>query len=847
MNEWALKGGQLHITENRMAYQVKEGTALVFLFPYADEKPGRRQFLLEVGEGESIPGFAIDDKVYGSWRIGICALDHLTLQEIGPAAEERLLSFANQIGIFPSSIEEYDEYVTEKYNMNLVKEEGYLFAAHEEQQETYEKGLKLIYHLFEKKKRAVKRAESGDALYDATALLCDRIGISIASYEKVKESSGRKFTIHDIARVSHFVTREVILEENWFLKDAGPMLAFEKKNRHPVALVPMARKRYLAYFAGEEKPVIVDENVAEQLDPKAVTLCRPFPNKPLKAMDLVKFGLRHVSGSDIARVLILALIGTLIGLLLPWLNEKLYDEFIPMGDRSGLLGICGVVLACTIGNVSFTIVKNLSTFRGTSSMKYAVQTATYDRLFNLPESVLTQYDSAELASRSMGITSIFSTLTDVFVRSALSAVFSLLYLWRMFKYSKKLSGMALVLLLLVMAYIVWVGIRQTRLERQKLDEDLKAQSRIHQLIAGISKIRIAGVENRALYEYLVPYTESRKINIRKERMTVRVNALAGCASVVFSMVFYYLMVRKNLDLSVGAFMAFTSAFGSFSSAMLEITTSFLQANDTKPLYEKCKPILETTAEFDDDAALPGDLKGEIEVNHVTFAYNEESGNVINQLSLHVKPGEYVGIVGSSGSGKSTLLKLLLGFEKPQIGRIYYDGRDIDSVDKRELRKKMGVVLQDGGLIPGSIQENITITAPNTKIDRVNEVIEEVGLKDDVNAMPMGIHTVLAENSGTISGGQKQRVLIARAIVGKPKILFFDEATSALDNVTQAMVCESLEKLNATRIVIAHRLSTVINCDRILVMEHGEIVEEGNYTELMAAKGRFYDLAIRQIS
>ena len=180
------------------------------------------------------------------------------------------------------------------------------------------------------------------------------------------------------------------------------------------------------------------------------------------------------------------------------------------------------------------------------------------------------------------------------------------------------------------------------------------------------------------------------------------------------------------------------------------------------------------------------------------------------------------------------------------GKIYYDGRDIDSLDKRELRKKFGVVLQEGGLISGSIYENITITAPSARLKRVKEVVREVGLEEDIKAMPMGLHTVLSENSGTISGGQKQRILIARAIVGKPKIIFFDEATSALDNVTQSMVVETLEKLKATKIVIAHRLSTVVNCDRILVLEHGELVEEGSYQELMDKKGRFYELAIRQI-
>ena len=244
--------------------------------------------------------------------------------------------------------------------------------------------------------------------------------------------------------------------------------------------------------------------------------------------------------------------------------------------------------------------------------------------------------------------------------------------------------------------------------------------------------------------------------------------------------------------------------------------------------------------------MPGDLTGSIEVSNVTFAYDEDSPPVIKDLSLQIRVGEYIGIVGSSGCGKSTLLKLLLGFEKPQTGRIYYDGRDIDGIDKRELRKRFGVVLQNGGLITGSIHDNITITTPSATLEQVQQAVRDAGLEKDIADMPMGLHTILSEGDGSISGGQKQRILIARAIVGKPKLLFFDEATSALDNATQASVCESLDRLSATRIVIAHRLSTIIRCDRIFVMDAGQIVEEGTFEQLMAKKGLFYDLASRQI-
>ena len=324
------------------------------------------------------------------------------------------------------------------------------------------------------------------------------------------------------------------------------------------------------------------------------------------------------------------------------------------------------------------------------------------------------------------------------------------------------------------------------------------------------------------------------------------DTLSLVAESIFAMILYFLIIHNKIEISVGAFVALNSSFGYFSSGILQIVEGAITINTVKPLYERFKPILENVSELDDAKDLPGEIKGDIELSHITFSYDKDSSVVIDDLSLRIKAGEYIGIVGSSGCGKSTLLKLLLGFESPNVGRIYYDGKDLESVDKRELRKKLGVVLQDGDLISGSIFENITITAPKATVTDVNKVVEAVGLKEDIDQMPMGLHTVVSEGCGTISGGQQQRILIARAIINQPNIIYFDEATSALDNITQAKVCESLEQLQSTRIVIAHRLSTIMNCDRILVMDKGRIVEEGSFEELMAKKGLFYRLAERQM-
>lgn len=845
----SIQGGQMYITrDNAAVYEVAEGHVLVYLFPYADGKAGRRLFLAEMTEGERIPGFAADEERLGAWRLGMVALDAARIQVCGNRQEdEDRERFAARIGVRLADASEYAEQLIEKYNINIIKEEGYIYATAREQKSTYEKGLEIIYRLFRSKREKQVTPESGNRIYDSVAWLCDRMNIPIANYDKIQECCGRRFTVSDVARVSHFILREVVLELRWYKRDSGPILAYRQTDHMPIPCVPVGPGKYIAYDAQKRTVSLVDDAFAQQLAVKGEMLYRPFPDKKMGARDLFLFGMKHVYGSDVARFVLLALVGTLIGLLMPLMNEQLYDRFIPMGNQSGLIQICMVLLACTIGNMTFTIVKNLAAFRSMNSMEYAVQSAAYDRLFNLPESFLRRYDSAELAQRVMGISEIYNVIADVAIKSVLSAVFSVMYLGRMFGYSKRLSAVSLVMLAVCSLLIVWIGIVQTKYETKKAEIDSKAGSLMFQFLTGISKIRIAGVENRALYEYLKPYTDSRRINIRKEKMSVGVNTLVLAMNTVFSIVLYYLMIRHSTKLSIGAFMGFNTAFGAFSGAVLEIVSSLLQINDVKPVYDRCKPILQTLPELEEDALMPGALTGEIEVNNVTFSYDGTSGTILNDLSLHIQAGEYIGIVGSSGSGKSTLLKLLLGFERPDVGKIYYDGKDIDSIDKRELRKRFGVVLQDGRLISGSIYENITITAPRTSMEQVQKVIRDVGLEDDIQQMPMGLHTVLSENSGTISGGQQQRILIARAIVGNPRIIYFDEATSALDNVTQAMVCETLEKLKATRVVIAHRLSTVMNCDRILVLEKGTLVEEGSYQELMDRKGRFYELAIRQLA
>lgn len=845
MQEIVLKGGQVILTEKISTYEVLSGTVLVYAAVKKGTETGRRYFLAEVEEGGLIPSMQHTDGE-GEWLFVLSALGESRVRETEGIAEETYWEFAKRLSMLMMDVENFGEDVVELVNLRLITEEGFIYAVSEEQEKTQEKGLTLIYNMFYKKRRSSRADKSGNALYDTLAFICDRKRIRIASFDSMKEVCGRRFDVEDIARVSHFASRKILLEEEWFTNDSGFLLVFGEQKNTPYAAVPKGSSRYELRDCVQGTTIPLTEEVAKTLKPEAYMIYRPFPNKKLTVMDLVKFGMPAVKASDLFNLFFMAAVSALIGLLLPYMNQKIFDDYIPMGDRSTLVQMSVLILCFTVGNLLFTIIKNLAIFRSTNACEYEVQAAVFDRMYNLPSSFFSKYDSGDLGQRAMGIASIYNLLSDVAVNVVLTATFSLFYLYRMFKYSGKLAKIGLLLILLNAAVTAVIGLIQIRYEKELMEIKAKISSLMYQILSGISKIKIAGVENRALLQYLEPYTESKKILIRKERLDNISQNLNLVLSTVFTVVFYYQMIAKKLGISFGEYMAFTSAFGYFSNAIISMVGAFLEVNHAIPTYKRAKPILDTPPEFEDDLIMPGKLEGNVEVNNVSFKYSEDGENVLTDLSFKIHKGEYIGIVGSSGSGKSTLLKLLLGFEKPTKGKIYYDDKDIDSLDKRELRKKFGVVLQDGQMISGTIYENIMITSSTVSEKKVKQIIKMVGLEDDIAQMPMGIHTVIAEGSGTISGGQRQRILIARAICNNPKILYFDEATSALDNVNQALVCESLEKLHATRVVIAHRLSTVMNCDRILVLEQGRLIEQGNYKELMARKGRFFELASRQM-
>lgn len=832
-----------YISEDaRNAYRVLEGSVLVFVAPIKNGKAERRQLLCEVGQGHLIPAFSYRDSEYVNWRFILVPRSEATLLLLpGMVTSVLHRKFAARAGLENYPQEGFEQSLVEFYKREALKDDVYIGLGKKNKPGVDIGSYGLIKKAFDAQEH---RVEGDDPLYRALAFACGTASIPILDYHKIFSVCGGKISTPAIARASRFGCRKVVLEAGWYAKDCGIVIG--TLDKAPVACVPTGQESYELYYGDSGERLKLTKELAEKIDPRAYTIFPTLPSGSLKLRDLMHFGAKSIRKADISCVLILGLIGSLIGILLPTLNQKIYDEYIPLGNISQLVQICVVIASFMIGNLFFDMVKKLSEFRIGSHVGYSLQNAVYYRVFHLPESFFRKYESADLAQRLAYIESLARTFVSSVLISGFATVFSLLYLFRMFKYSAKLSWMAL---FMIAAYgcVVYLISRNSVKYDQRIEKNKgEASARLYQYLTGIEKIRMAGVEDRAAYEYLMPFADNQATQLQKNKIAALGTALSGTVNVIFSMVFFYIIVHNKIKISTGEFMAFNSAFGSLSAAFVATIEGALTLYRMKPMYERIKPVLETAQEDEDECEVPDRLSGRLSLNNVKFSYDKNGSYVLNGIDLKVEPGEYLGIVGSSGCGKSTLLKLLLGFEEPDQGQVCYDGKSLKQLDKREVRKNLGVVLQNGKLIAGSIYENITITAPEAGMKEVQAVIEAVGLKPDIEQMPMGVHTVLSETSGTISGGQQQRILIARAIIRHPSILIFDEATSALDNVTQAAVCESLDKMNVTRIVVAHRLSTIKNCDRIIVLDQGKIVEQGSYSELMAREGLFYRLAVRQL-
>lgn len=644
-----------------------------------------------------------------------------------------------------------------------------------------------------------------------------------------------------LMRPAGIMRRSVSLEEGWYKNAVGAMLGVRKEDGRVVALLPAGISGYVYYLNGRR--IRLNEQTAAELEDEALCFYEPFPQRKIGIGDLGLYILRCLAPSDFALAGFITLAVTLVGMILPFISRLIYGSVIGSGSLRLLLAVFAFMLSVKFAQVLMNTSKRLIMERINGKINAAVNAAGMARLFSLPASFFKDYSSGSLAGRMNCIGMLSRTLVDCVLSSGLTAVFSLAYISQMLSYGPGLAlpGMAVILISLAVSAIVVLV--QMRVTRKTLEASSKEQGISYAMISGVQKIKLAGAEKRAFAKWASAYVPLAKLSYDPPFFVKFGSVISACIPLVGTVVIYYFAIRSRVELA--DYFAFQSAYGMVTGAFAMLTGMIASIAQIKPVYEMIRPIFEAEPEIEKNRKVVERLGGGIELNNVSFRYTDDMPPVLDNLSLKIRPGQYVAIVGRTGCGKSTLLRLLLGFEKPQRGAVYYDGRDLSKLDLRSLRRKIGVVMQDGKLFQGDIYSNITVTAPQLTMQEAWQALEMAGIADDVRNMPMGIHTLISEGSGGISGGQRQRLMIARAIAAKPKILMFDEATSALDNIAQKTVSDSLANLKCTRIVIAHRLSTIKECDRILVLNKGRIIEDGSYDQLIAQNGYFADLVARQ--
>ena len=642
-------------------------------------------------------------------------------------------------------------------------------------------------------------------------------------------------------RPSGVMRRRVELLGDWWKDATGYLLGSTVSGD----VIVISQNKYSGYEYNDAngKTIKINRKTAKNINTDAFYFYRALPAKKLRITDLLLFMLKTITRNDIVFVLVVSLLVSLTGMFLPYMNKQIFDGIIPSGIKSNILPVASLLTGVLFGSTIFGIARGIILARLRDKINIAVQSASMMRVFALPANFFKTYTTGELSSRVMSMDALCSVLSDAVLTTGLSAVFSFVFIFQMLRYAPALVIPGLLCLISMMAFSVLTSFVQLKISRKLMELSARQSGLVYALFTGIQKIKLAGAEKRAFAKWAERYKEQGRLSYAPP-IFLRINsAVSVLITLGSSLVLFYF--AGTAKISPADYMAFNVAYGSVSGAIMALAGIAMTAVNIKPLLEMVKPIIEAVPENSKNKKIITSLSGVIEINSLSFRYENNSPLILDNISLKIKSGEYVAIAGRTGCGKSTLFRLLLGFEKPETGAIYYDGQDLEKIDVSSLRQCIAVDMQGGKLFPGSIFSNIIIGAPWMTLEDAWEAAKLAGVDDDIRAMPMNMHTMISEGSGGISGGQRQRILIARAVVSKPKIILLDEATSALDNITQKHVSESIGKLKSTRVVIAHRLSTIQHCDRIIVLEGGRIAEDGSYDKLIAKQGFFYDLAKRQ--
>ncbi|MDX3319939.1 NHLP bacteriocin export ABC transporter permease/ATPase subunit [Streptomyces sp. ME03-5684b] len=696
-------------------------------------------------------------------------------------------------------------------------------------------------------KRSAQRttAADADATYAACGLVARAAGIPLAEPSPGGTESDRLDPVERIALASRVRTRSVRLADRWWREDVGPLVGHRTLSGAPVALL-WRRGGYVAVHPATGRETPVERANAGEFEPRAVMFYRPLPERRPSPLGLLRFCLAGTR-RDLTSLLLAGLVTVALGALVPIATGRVLGEFVPKAQTGLIVQVCLAVMLSSVVAAAFMLLQNLTILRLEGRIEATLQPAVWDRLLRLPTKFFTERSTGELASAAMGISAIRRLLAGVGPTVAQSVTVGAMNLGLLLWYSVPMAFAAIGMLVVVAGVFLGLGLWQVRWQRRLVKLTNKLNNQAFQTLRGLPKLRVAAAENYAYAAWAERFAHSRELQQRAGRIK-NLNAVLGAVYLPLCTLLMFMLLAGPArgSMSAAEFLTFNASVTMLLTSVTQLTGAFVSGVAALPLFEEIRPVLDATPEVRTASTRPGPLSGAIEARRLSFRYTDDGPLVLDDVSFEVRPGEFVAVVGPSGCGKSTLLRLLIGFDRPLSGSVLYDGQDLAALDQSAVRRQCGVVLQHAQPFTGSILDVICGTEAYTP-EEAMAAARMAGLAEDIERMPMGLHTIVS-GSGAVSGGQRQRLMIAQALIRRPRILFFDEATSALDNETQRRVIESTKALNATRIVIAHRLSTVLDADRVIVMEDGRVAQQGPPARLLAdTGGRLHELVRRQLA
>lgn len=637
--------------------------------------------------------------------------------------------------------------------------------------------------------------------------------------------------------------RKVELNDEYVHDTKSPILIYTFLHNIPVILFPHGKDEYYYINYQTGKKVRIKAELINRFEIDAYLFYRPLPNTKVSIKEYIRYIRHSITVLDIVLLILMYAVVAGVGLLLPFLTKRLTGDVVQSKEMGLFISTSIFVVAAAIGVLLIQGLQGYVNTRITIKVGKAIKEATMMRVLSLPASFFKKYNTGELTSRFNSVISLANILINGVFMTLVSFVMSISYIFQLIGFAPVLIAPVIVILVLTTGFSLMTAFLQRNHTAKSLELSSKESGITYEMINGIQKIRLSGSEKRVFAKWAATYSRSAKLMYHPPLILRLSPAISLAITLAGNIIIYYVAAANGLE--AGNYMAFVTSFGVLSGAFSSLTSMVSVLTSVKPVFNMARPILETEPEVSTGKISLESVNGNIKLDDVSFKYTDNGPLILNHLNLDIHEGEYVAIVGQTGCGKSTLVRILLGFEQPLEGNVYYDDKNLNDIDLVSLRRNIGTVMQSGTLFHADIFSNIIISSPNLKEEDAWAAAEIANIADDIRQMPMGMKTVISEGQGGISGGQKQRIMIARAIVHKPKILIFDEATSALDNKTQKSITESIDKLNCTRIVIAHRLSTIKSADRIIMLEGGKIIEEGTYESLIAKDGKFAELVNRQ--